>query len=152
MVSNWTRRLLVALIAVLAVGGAASAESIEGMYRVEGNGPGADQAYRGRAQVKKTGATYTIVWQIGEGGHVGTGILTSDVLSVSSALPLSWTWRCRLVRCCKWRNARPWWAPKSGWVSKLLVRPRKPPLSVRELLTDRLKPPFQLGNLSIARC
>ena len=58
---------------VLAFGGAARAESIEG---------GADQAYRGRAQVKKTGATYTIVWQIGEGGHVGTGILTSDVLSV----------------------------------------------------------------------
>jgi hypothetical protein len=47
-----------------------------------GECPGADQAYSGRAQVKKTGATYTIVWQIGEGGHVGTGILTSDVLSV----------------------------------------------------------------------
>ena len=82
MVSNWTRRLLVALIAVPAFGVTARAETIEGMYRVEGNGPGADQAYSGRAQVKKTGATYTIVWQIGEGGHVGTGILTSDVLSV----------------------------------------------------------------------
>jgi hypothetical protein len=82
MVSDWKRRVLVALIALLPFGAAARAESIEGMYRVEGNAPGADQAYRGKAQVKKTGATYTIVWQIGEGGHVGTGILTSDVLSI----------------------------------------------------------------------
>ena len=80
MVSSWKLRVLVSLFAVLAFG--VRAESIEGMYRVEGNGPGADQAYSGRAQVKKTGATYTIVWQIGEGGHVGTGILTSDILSV----------------------------------------------------------------------
>ena len=82
MVSKWNRRALLTLIAALAFGGVARADSIEGMYRVEGNGPGSDQAYSGRAQVKKTGATYTIVWQIGEGGHVGTGILTSDVLSV----------------------------------------------------------------------
>ena len=82
MVSSWKHRVLVALFAVLTFGVAASAESIEGVYRVEGNAPGADQAYSGRAQVKKTGATYTIVWQIGEGGHVGTGILTSDVLSI----------------------------------------------------------------------
>ena len=82
MMSNWKHRVLVALIAVLAFGVAARAESIEGMYRVEGNGPGADQVYRGKAQVKKTGATYTIVWQIGEAGHVGTGILSSDILSI----------------------------------------------------------------------
>ena len=82
MVPNLKCHVLVSLLAVVAFGVAARAESIEGMYRVEGTAPGADEAYRGKAQVKKTGATYTIVWQIGEGGHVGTGILTSDVLSI----------------------------------------------------------------------
>jgi hypothetical protein len=48
MVSDWKRRVLVALIALLPFGAAARAESIEGMYRVEGNAPGADQAYRGK--------------------------------------------------------------------------------------------------------
>ena len=74
--------VLVPLIALIAFGVAANAENIEGMYRVEGNSPGADHAYKGKAQIKKTGETYTIVWRIGEGGHVGTGILISDVLSV----------------------------------------------------------------------
>jgi len=82
MVSNLKFHVLVSLIAVATFGVAAHAENIEGMYRVEGNSPGADQAYKGQAQVKKTGVTYSIVWRIGEGGHVGTGILTSDVLSI----------------------------------------------------------------------
>jgi pimeloyl-ACP methyl ester carboxylesterase len=85
MVSGWTRRVLwaVSLGAALAFNmAAARAESIEGLYRIEGNGPDSDQAYKGEAQVKKTGDTYTIVWRIGESGHVGTGILTADVLSI----------------------------------------------------------------------
>ena len=84
MISYWKRQgfWAVSLLAMLAFSIAARAESIEGLYRVEGNGPGPDQAYTGEAQVKKTGDTYTVVWRIGESGHVGTGILTADVLSI----------------------------------------------------------------------
>ena len=85
MISVWKRQVLwpASLATALAfsiVG--ARAEGIEGFYRVEGTGPESDQAYKGEAQVKKTGDTYTVVWRIGESGHVGTGILTSDVLSI----------------------------------------------------------------------
>jgi hypothetical protein len=84
MSSKWKRRVVwpVSLGAALAFGVAAQAESIEGVYQVEGTGPESEQAYKGEAQVKKTGDTYTVVWRIGESGHVGTGILTADVLSI----------------------------------------------------------------------
>ncbi len=69
-----------AFSAALAVG--AAAEGIDGVYRVEGHSPGSSETYKGQAQIKKTGDTYTVVWRIGESGHVGTGILTGNVLSI----------------------------------------------------------------------
>ncbi len=66
--------------AALTIG--AAAEGIDGLYRVEGHSPGSSETYKGQAQIKKTGDTYTVVWRIGESGHVGTGILTGNVLSV----------------------------------------------------------------------
>jgi hypothetical protein len=60
----------------------ASAEGIDGLYRIEGHSPGSSEVYKGEAQIKRTGDTYTVVWRIGESGHVGTGILTGNVLSV----------------------------------------------------------------------
>jgi hypothetical protein len=60
----------------------AAAEGIDGLYRVEGHSPGSTETYKGQAQIKKTGDTYTVVWRIGESGHVGTGILRGNVLSV----------------------------------------------------------------------
>ena len=56
--------------------------AIDGLYRIEGHSPGSSDVYKGEAQIKKTGETYTVVWRIGESGHVGTGILTDNVLSV----------------------------------------------------------------------
>jgi hypothetical protein len=85
MFSSWKRQVFwpISLAGALALSvAAAQADGIEGVYRVEGNGPESDQAYKGEAQVKKTGDTYTVVWRIGESGHVGTGILTADVLSI----------------------------------------------------------------------
>ena len=70
----------------LAIGAALTmgtgAHAIDGVYRVEGHSPGSSDLYKGQAQIKKTGDTYTVVWKIGESGHVGTGILTANVLSV----------------------------------------------------------------------
>lgn len=85
MFSRWKRQVFwpISLAGTLIFSiAAAQADGIEGVYRVEGNGPESDQAYKGEAQVKKTGDTYTVVWRIGESGHVGTGILTADVLSI----------------------------------------------------------------------
>ncbi|WP_336492282.1 hypothetical protein [Methylobacterium nigriterrae] len=56
--------------------------AVEGRYRVEGENPGQSQTYRGEALVRRTGETYSVIWQIGSGRQVGTGILTGSVLSV----------------------------------------------------------------------
>jgi hypothetical protein len=79
---SFKRRVLWCLAAgtVLTIGTAAHA--IDGVYRVEGHSPGSAEVYKGEAQIKKTGDTYTVIWRIGESGHVGTGILTDNVLSI----------------------------------------------------------------------
>ena len=56
--------------------------AIEGRYSVEGQNPGGAQVYRGEAIIKKSGDTYSVVWQIGSGRQIGTGVLTGSVLSV----------------------------------------------------------------------
>ncbi|MFN3892908.1 MAG: hypothetical protein ACK4MV_21130 [Beijerinckiaceae bacterium] len=66
---------------------AAPASAIEGWYLVEGKNPGQPQSYKGEAQIKQTGRTYTIVWKIGEGAQIGTGILIDNVLSVVFTAP-----------------------------------------------------------------
>lgn len=59
------------------------AAAIEGRYAVEGSNPGqSGVTYRGDAAIRKSGETYSIVWQIGQGRQIGTGILTGSVLSV----------------------------------------------------------------------
>jgi hypothetical protein len=56
--------------------------AIEGSYAVTGAGVNGAGPYRGVAEIKKTGATYTLVWQVGPLRHQGTGILTEGLLSV----------------------------------------------------------------------
>jgi hypothetical protein len=82
MMSIFKCRVLCSLALGAALTVSASAEGIDGVYRVEGHSPGSGETYKGEAQIKKTGDTYTVVWRIGESGHVGTGILTADVLSI----------------------------------------------------------------------
>ena len=59
-----------------------SAHALEGRYRIEGTNPGQTQTYRGEAVVRRTGETYSLVWQIGTSRQIGTGLLTGTVLSV----------------------------------------------------------------------
>ena len=73
-------RIGLALAATIAL--ASPTIAIEGRYKVEGQNPGQPQIYRGEAIIKKSGDTYSIVWQIGSGRQIGTGILTGSVLSV----------------------------------------------------------------------
>ena len=60
----------------------ATAHAIEGRYGIEGSNPGKSGAYRGEVIVRKTGATYTVAWQLEQVRQVGTGLLTGNVFSV----------------------------------------------------------------------
>ena len=55
---------------------------IEGLYSVEGQNPGQPGSYKGEAQIKQTGRTYTVVWRIGQTQQIGTGIVIDNVLSI----------------------------------------------------------------------
>ncbi len=76
-----------AAVAALLFATATPAFAIEGFYTVEGKNPGAPQGYKGEAQIKQTGRTYTIIWKIGEGAQIGTGILVDNVLSIVFSAP-----------------------------------------------------------------
>jgi hypothetical protein len=76
------RRNLQAVLAAALILAAAPAFAIEGFYRVEGKNPGQPNGYKGEAQIKQTGRTYTVIWQIGEAQQIGTGILIDNVLSI----------------------------------------------------------------------
>lgn len=59
-----------------------AAAGIEGLYSVEGQNPGQPGSYKGEAQIKQTGRTYTVVWRIGQTQQIGTGIVIDNVLSI----------------------------------------------------------------------
>jgi hypothetical protein len=82
MMSHFKRQVVwtAAVFAALSMSTAACA--IDGRYRIEGHSPGSPDVYKGEAIIKKTGSTYSVLWRVGESGHMGTGILTSNVLSV----------------------------------------------------------------------
>jgi hypothetical protein len=79
---NFKRRAFASVVAGAALAITTAAYAIDGRYRIEGHSPGSSDTYKGEAQIKRTGETYTVVWRIGESGHVGTGIVTDNVLSV----------------------------------------------------------------------
>ena len=81
--SSMARRASLPFLAVMTfVIAGTPALALEGRYQVEGHNPGQAQAYRGEAVVRHTGETYSIVWQIGSGRQIGTGLLTGSILSV----------------------------------------------------------------------
>ncbi len=77
-----TRQTASWIVSLCFVAAGLPAQALEGRYRVEGQNPGQAQTYRGEAVVRRTGETYSLVWQIGSGRQIGTGILTGSVLSV----------------------------------------------------------------------
>ena len=82
MSRNSTWRVASAVLAASPFAVAPAAHAIEGVYRVEGHAPRSGDMYKGEAQIKRTGDTYSVVWRIGSSGHIGTGILRDNVLSV----------------------------------------------------------------------
>jgi hypothetical protein len=73
-------KIAIALVVVVAT--TIPTQAVEGRYKIEGQNPGQTQIYRGEAIIKKTGSTYSVVWQIGSARQFGTGILTGNILSV----------------------------------------------------------------------
>lgn len=58
------------------------AAAIEGNYALEGQNPGDKRSYKGEAQVKQTGRTYSVIWKVGQAPQFGTGILIDKTFSV----------------------------------------------------------------------
>lgn len=62
---------------------AAAETNIVGKYAVEGREAAGGATYKGEAAVAKKGATYHVVWFIGQQMAIGTGILTDNVFAVT---------------------------------------------------------------------
>lgn len=58
------------------------ASAIEGQYAVEGQNPGQERVYKGEAQIKRTGRTYAVIWNVGQVPQFGTGILVDKTFSI----------------------------------------------------------------------
>lgn len=58
------------------------AAAIEGQYAVEGQNPGQERTYKGEAQIKRTGRTYSVIWKVGQTPQFGTGILIDKTFSI----------------------------------------------------------------------
>lgn len=68
--------------AAFLIAGMAFGADLTGEYVIEGNNPGGSGHYGGRVAVAQTGETYQVAWIVGKARHLGTGIVTDDVLSV----------------------------------------------------------------------
>jgi hypothetical protein len=56
---------------------------VEGQYAIYGREMSGEVGYTGKVAVSKQGATYTVIWLIGNEVHTGTGILNESILSVT---------------------------------------------------------------------
>lgn len=61
----------------------------EGSYNVVGANPGGGNEYRGTVTVKRTGQTYSVVWNIGGTKYTGTGLGAANVKGTSIMGPAS---------------------------------------------------------------
>jgi hypothetical protein len=75
---------LIALAAalLLVIGRPAAAADLSGKYTVEGRDPGG-QSYVGEVEVMKKGATYHVLWVLGDSRAIGTGIQNGRVFAVT---------------------------------------------------------------------
>ncbi|WP_406857268.1 hypothetical protein ABEG18_06460 [Alsobacter sp. KACC 23698] len=67
---------------MLASVGPLRAADLAGAYSVEGQNAGDQRLYRGELTITPIGQVYRVVWRIGNGENVGTGIVQNDMLAV----------------------------------------------------------------------
>ena len=77
------RIVLITVLAVGLFGTTAWAGDPVGTYSASGSNPGGGRAYSGTATVEKTGATYTVTWDVAGTHFEGTGLGDSRFLGVS---------------------------------------------------------------------
>lgn len=68
---------LVFAVAVMVATGAVAGPA--GVYDVAGKNPGDGSAYQGAVAVERNGATYTVVWKVGDDEYIGTGVGAASV-------------------------------------------------------------------------
>jgi len=68
------RSVFCLIFAIFVLAGSEAYAGPVGFYNVVGQNPGGDSGYQGTATVERNGATYTVVWQVGDEKYVGTGI------------------------------------------------------------------------------
>jgi hypothetical protein len=71
--------ILGGVTAALFAAGAASAQSVSGLYRAEGRNPDGS-TYNGMVQVVEVGTSLTFSWQVGNQSYQGKGYRSGDVL------------------------------------------------------------------------
>jgi hypothetical protein len=71
---NKMKSIFYTVFIVLALGISAASAGPTGVYGVEGQNPGDGSVYTGEVAVERTGATYVVVWRVGNDEYVGTGI------------------------------------------------------------------------------
>ncbi len=59
-----------------------AAKALDGIYTVNGRDVGRE-TYKGVAEIRRSGPTYQMVWQIGPTAFIGTGLYAEGVLSVA---------------------------------------------------------------------
>ena len=69
-------------VAAFLLASGAGAAAIEGNYSVEGQNPGQERSYKGEAQIKRTGRTYSVVWKVGLTPQFGTGLVIDKTFSI----------------------------------------------------------------------
>lgn len=77
----FTRRILIASLAVLSLSAPALAQSITGTYSADGRNPDGS-SYSGTVWIDPAGKGYAFRWQIGNQSYSGTGSQRGDVVTV----------------------------------------------------------------------
>jgi hypothetical protein len=87
---DWKRAACALALGIGLVVGATSAraaDSLEGVYQVEGSNPGEATKYKGTAKVSFNGEVFEVVWNLSGQEIKGTGLKLGDTFAVSAQMP-----------------------------------------------------------------
>ena len=68
------KSIICLMFAIIVLGASAAFAGPVGVYDVSGQNPGDGSRYEGAVAVERNGATYVVVWRVGNDEYIGTGI------------------------------------------------------------------------------
>ena len=83
------RVFLISAFAVMSLFSLPAVAGPEGTYTVVGTDPGNGGEYTGTVTIKRTGATYAVVWDVQGTEYIGTGLGAADVKGTPTMGPAS---------------------------------------------------------------